>query len=112
MTKLIKTIAITTAILGAAITTAHASETFTARFDYIASQSADKNLARFEVQAKKLCDAQMKAAGFRKSEGRFERRKCRKDIMAKAVKAAQSPALTAQYNSKPSGAIRTLQAKN
>lgn len=103
MTNFIKTIAITTTILGASVATAQASDTFTARFDYNASQSASTNLERFEQTAKTVCDAQMKAAGFRKSEGRFERRQCQKTVVAKAVKATKNDTLVAAYKAHKSG---------
>lgn len=97
MTHFITKIAIAAAITIGASSAAHAGDSFTARFDYDASATASANLQNFEISAKNACAAQMAAEGFRPTEGRFQRRKCERRLLKKAVKAVKNDALSLVY---------------
>ncbi|WP_371397095.1 hypothetical protein [Fretibacter rubidus] len=97
MTHFITKIAIAAAITIGATSTAQASDTFTARFDYDATASAADNLQSFSATAKTVCADQMAAEGFRPTEGRFQRRKCERNLLKQAVKATRNDALSLVY---------------
>lgn len=99
MTRTLKTLFPAAAALAmiVAIPTAGNANTFEARFDYDSAAPASVTLEIFDAKAKEICDAEMRRAGFRPTEGRFERRKCQDDLIKRAVKQSKSRALIASF---------------
>ena len=97
MTNFITKIAITSAIIFGASTAAQASDTFTVRFHYDTNISASDNLQKFEAKAENICGAQMDREGYRRTESRFQRRKCQSKLLKQAVRATKNDALTLVY---------------
>lgn len=95
MTRTTKLLMITAALITANGATAYAGDTFQASFAYDATAQTSVNLERFEATAQKICNAEMSRAGFRSTEGRFERRQCEADLLARAVKSTKSRSLIA-----------------
>lgn len=98
MTQTLKKItAITVMMAAAVISTQSNANTFDAHFSYDAAAPASETLAKFDATAEKICNAEMSRAGFRATEGRFERRKCQDDLMARAVEQSKSRSLIAGF---------------
>lgn len=84
-------------IMVSGIPTTGNANTFEARFNYDATAPAFVTLETFDATAQKICDNEMRRAGFRATEGRFERRKCQDDLMKRVVKHSKSRALIAGF---------------
>lgn len=111
-TRTITTRTITAALASAAFIAtagaAHASDEFTATFNYDASATAVQNLENFQTTASMVCAEQLLAAGFRKTDSvSFKQRKCERQLVKKAVKATRSDALALVYAAKTNPARRT-----
>lgn len=94
-----KKIIITTAAALTFASTATAGEkNFQASFSYDASAPIDVTYNSFKTDAKAVCAKELIRAGYRAAESSsFQRRKCERQLVSRAVKAAQNKDLIAYH---------------
>lgn len=104
-----KTLIIATAAIISIAGTASAGEpTFQASFTIDKSASTDMQYASFQATAKASCKDEAIRAGYRATESNsWEREKCERQLIKRAVKATKSKSLIAFHNNSVGGLVPT-----
>ncbi len=112
MTRFIKTVLTTAAILASA-TAAHAGDTFTASFKYDANATAQVNLNSFQESASLICAKQLSIGGFRRTDATsYQQRKCERELVKSVVKASRNERLISLHQDRKNGVKTVLLALN